>query len=108
MGWFPDQPGGLNRYLRELLAALQEADEEPRALVVGPAGDAPANVEVVAAAGDSLPRRLFAYARAAERTLDAELVDVHFPLYALAPVMFGRARSLPLVAHFHGPWGLEA
>ena len=46
MGWFPDQPGGLNRYVRELVGALETAGAETAAVVVGPASDSGPTVTV--------------------------------------------------------------
>jgi glycosyltransferase involved in cell wall biosynthesis len=103
MGWFPDRPGGLNRYVRALVESVQA-----RAVVLGPAEDAPPSVVVPAHYGQALPARLVLYARAAARLArEAEVVDAHLALYALLPVGFGRLRRRPLVVHFHGPWALE-
>ncbi len=106
MGWFPDQPGGLNRHFRDLAASLAQGGSSPRAIVVGPAAEAPAGVEACAPA--SLARRLVGYTLAARRgAAGAEVVDAHFALYALLPVL-GPLRRLPLVVHFHGPWADES
>lgn len=105
MGWFPDTPGGLNRYFRELLEQLPAA----RAVVIGPGADAPERVELVASASAPLARRLLAFASAARRaTVDAELIDAHFALYAALALRRGIARGIPLVFHFHGPWAQES
>jgi len=103
MGWFPDQPGGLNRYVRGLVEALPEA----RALVLGPAADAPARVAVVSRTGAPLPLRLLAVRRAARAAAaDATVADFHFALTALPAL--APLRRLPVVVHFHGPWAEEA
>lgn len=102
MGWFSDQPGGLNRYVCGLLVALEKAGASPRAIVLGPAADAPSNVTVVTRRGAPLPLRLLAMHRA---TRSAELLDVHFALYGLLPAL---RRRVPLVVHFHGPWAAES
>ena len=108
MGWFPDQPGGLNRYLRELLGAFAAAGVQSSAVVVGPAGDAPPNVAVAGDARSSLPTRLRRYASAAGgRAEGHDLVDVHFGLYGALPLRMRSLRRLPCVLHFHGPWGAE-
>ncbi len=65
MGWFPDQPGGLNRYVRELWALFETAGVETAAVVVGPASDAPPAVTVARAQGRRCSTRLLEYARAA-------------------------------------------
>ena len=107
-GWFPDDPGGLNRYVRDLLAAFA-ADGEPLPTVaLAPAADAPANVTLAAAATDALPQRLRRFHAAATRICrDADVVDAHFALYALGPFTAGPARRLGRVVHFHGPWADE-
>lgn len=109
VGWFPDQIGGLNRYFRGLFEALAAGGGAPAAVVLGPATDPPAGVTVAARHGDPLLVRLRRYARAVRRpAAGADLVDAHFALYALVPVLFGPLRRLPLVVHFHGPWRDES
>jgi hypothetical protein len=103
LGWSPDQPGGLNRYFRDLLTAL----DDPPAVGVGPAHDAPATTTVVSDHGAPLPTRLRAFARAVQLE-QCDVVDAHFALYAAWPVLLGAARRAPLVVHFHGPWAREA
>jgi glycosyltransferase involved in cell wall biosynthesis len=104
MGWFPATLGGLDRYYRSLLEHLPEA----RGVVIGPAGDAPPSVQVVAAHDSPLPKRLLSYWLAARRaSKSAEVVDSHFALYAAAPLLSGSLRGQPKVFHFQGPWAQE-
>lgn len=108
MGWFPDETGGLNRYFRGLVESLDASGEPVRAVVVGPATDAPAPVTPAGRRDDPLMRRLRAFSRAAARSgADADVVHAHFALYALLPVL-GPLRRLPLVVQFQGPWADEA
>jgi glycosyltransferase involved in cell wall biosynthesis len=107
MGWFPDEPGGLNRYVRGLFEALASLDANSRAVVLGPADSAPAGVTVAVDSDETLLRRLLAFARAAWRIPGPDVVDAHFAPYALLPATFGPLRKVPLVVHFHGPWALE-
>ncbi len=103
-GWFPDQLGGLNRYYRGLL----EHQPEAAGVVIGPAGESPDRVVPVSRHDAPLPWRLLAFTRAARRAArDAELLDAHFALYALLPLLSRRLRALPLVVHFQGPWADE-
>ncbi|MHB8185478.1 MAG: glycosyltransferase family 4 protein [Dermatophilaceae bacterium] len=107
--WFTELPGGLNRYLADLLAALTRNGASTTAVVLGPTLDAPPNIVGAGSPGQSLPRRLLAVRRAAARAgRDADVVDVHFALYGLLPVLTTRLRRLPLVVHFHGPWADES
>lgn len=113
LGWFPDQAGGANRYLRSW---LEEYGPGARAVVVGPASDAPPAVSVVATNDAPLPWRVARYARAVRAALRGtgattervDVVDAHFALYAAVPVRFGLLGARPLVFHFHGPWADEA
>ncbi len=105
MGWFPATLGGLDRYYRSLFEQLPEAS----GVTVGPAGDAPASMTVVARQESPLPRRLFAYWRAARRAArGADLVDLQFALYAAAPLLLGALKDRPTVFHFQGPWAEES
>ena len=106
-GWFPDTPGGLNRYLRDLHEALLPISR-PRLAVLGPADHVLPGVSVGGYRGAPLPARLYGFvkfAREARRT--AEIADSHFALYGLLPVA-GPLRRLPLIVHFHGPWAAES
>ncbi len=108
MGWFPDEPGGLNRYVRELLGALERNAFSPRAIVLGPTSDRLPSVTVAASRHEPLVFRLARYLRAASRAAEkVNVVDAHFALYALLPVL-GPLRRVPLVVHFHGPWAEES
>jgi glycosyltransferase involved in cell wall biosynthesis len=103
-GWFPEQLGGLDRYYRELLEHLPEAS----GVVIGSTAGAPGRVLGVSAHERPLLRRLAAYWRAAQRAADrTDVVDSHFALYAVAPLLIGRLRGRPAILHFHGPWADE-
>ncbi len=103
-GWFPDELGGLDRYFRALL----EHQPEARAVVIGPAVERPDRVVAVSRHEAPLPWRLLKFAVAAHRAAaETAVVDVHFALYALAPLLSARVRALPLVVHFQGPWADE-
>lgn len=107
IGW--DRPGGLNRYVLGLRAALEDAGVHTRTLVLGPATDAPATVLVMGTDEAPLLSRLWRYARAARREAAPDtVVDVHFALFAWWPVRWGSLRAAPLVVHFHGPWSEES
>lgn len=103
-GWFPDQLGGLDRYFRDLL----EHQPEAHGIVIGPANDRPARVTAVSGHDRPLPSRLAAFGVAAHRAArESAVVDAHFALYALIPLLSRRVRALPSVVHFQGPWADE-
>ena len=109
--WHGDAPGGMNRYLADLFGALQGAGLDPRAVVAGPAADAPQGVVASGHYSRPFPIRLISYTRAVRRTaatVNIAVVDAHFAFYAFWPVVVGRLRGYPLVVHFQGPWADES
>jgi len=103
-GWFPDQLGGLDRYFRD----LHEHEAEATGVVVGPASGSPQRVVAASRHDAPLPLRLLAYSAAARKAArDADVVDAHFALYAMLPLLSRRLRRLPSVVHFQGPWADE-
>jgi len=107
LGW--DRPGGLNRYVQDLHAALLRHGDDPRTLVVGPSSTAPASVVEVTHEDEALLQRLLAYTRAAHRfSRGADVVDAHFALFAFLPVVLRQLHGRRLVVHFHGPWAAES
>ena len=104
-GWFPEQLGGLDRYVRDLLESLPEAS----AVVIGGRGALPSRVTGSSEHDRLLAKRLMSYWWAAQRAAArADLVDAHFALYALLPLLLGRLRGKPTIVHFHGPWADES
>lgn len=104
------RPGGLNRYLEALVGAERGIGIEASAVVLGDAEGVPLDddgIEVVGPRAAPLRERMRLMARAAGRRPLPDLVDAHFALYALAPVLT-RLRRVPLVVHFQGPWALES
>ncbi len=113
-GWFPAQPGGLERYYFELAAQLTAppwlGDWSLRGLVVGPkAAFSESGGRVVAVPSAlPLPARLAALRREAKQLSSPlpQLWTAHFALYALP--LLDLLRRRPLVVHFHGPWARES
>ena len=112
LGWFPEHPGGLDRYFFELLGALPAAGVQCRGWVAGSEAAAAATADRVQAfAPETAPlrRRLFAARSAVAHSVGRGGIDLfvsHFALYAAAAM--SRARNLPAVVHFHGPWAGES
>ncbi|MDQ6946430.1 MAG: glycosyltransferase [Actinomycetota bacterium] len=80
-----------------------------RAAVLAPATGAPEWVTTAGHGGQPLPIRVLEMARATRAIVGhSSVVDAHFPLYGLIPVVLARSRGIPVVVHFHGPWALES
>jgi glycosyltransferase involved in cell wall biosynthesis len=115
VGWFPENPGGLDRYFYELLRALPGVDVACRGLVIGSdrvAAESGGRVRAFASRGDSILKRWFAAREATTQTL-AELgrrclVSAHFSLYAHPGLGGLVSQGRPMVVHFHGPWAAES
>ncbi|MEA2684642.1 MAG: hypothetical protein QOK05_2970 [Chloroflexota bacterium] len=109
MGWFPDQKGGLNRYLAGLHRELVRQGVAARAVVLGPAAGLPDGVHLAADGDAPLPARMRGFARAARQlSEDIDVADVHFALYGLWPLLSRAWRGKPMVVHFQGPWAQES
>jgi len=112
MGWFGEEPGGLNRMYAGLLASLEQAGVDLCGLVAGSpqtAYPAPASLSFFARRDAPALRRLQACRRAVCSALRAGQVDVvaaHFSLYALPVLDLLHERRF--VFHFHGPWASES
>src|SRR5450432_521796 len=88
MGWFPEQPGGLDRYYFDLLAALNGSGAEVRGLVVGSAAvaeNSDGRVRAFVQADDSLIqrwRKVRAVIEEEVHEFQPQLIVSHFALYA--------------------------
>ncbi len=109
--WFPEKPGGLDRFYMELMRAFPSVGVESKGLVVGTeavAGQTDGRITAFAAANAPLPHRLLAARRATSALCDTmrpDLIAAHFALYAFPSLT--RLRQRPFVFHFQGPWAAE-
>jgi glycogen(starch) synthase len=112
LGWFPEHPGGLDRFYYELVRYLPRVGVGVFGLVAGPPDVSRltgGRVEAFASRSSHLPVRLWKARRAVRRALDRDpslLVVSHCPLHGFPSLDLLGGR--PLVIHFQGPWGLEA
>jgi glycogen(starch) synthase len=112
MGWFGEEPGGLNRVYAGLWRGLAERGARLRGFVAGDRGaarGAPAGVTFFARRDAGVMTRLVACRREVARALREEQPDVvaaHFAPYALPVLDLARDRNF--VFHFHGPWAAES
>ena len=106
---FADEPGGLSRYVDELVRALPEARIKPVEVTFGKRSDGATTQRIVLAPSGSTVRKLFRLWRATRRIATRpDVIDSHFALHALPFLHTRRFRGVRHVAHFHGPWADES
>jgi glycosyltransferase involved in cell wall biosynthesis len=112
MGWFDEQPGGLNRVYASLIEEHLRAGVELHGLVVGSNDVARASggtVTSFAPRGSGLVSRMRALRGAAQSWLSTRpdaVVASHFAQNVFP--LLGHLGEHPLVVHFQGPWGQES
>ena len=111
MGWFPEQPGGLNRFYYDCCNYLPKAGVDIHGLVAGSdniATTSKGKVSAFAPREAPLLQRWQGIRQSLRDRLSSDnynLVVSHFSLYTL-PVL-DQLKDQPLVMHFQGPWALE-
>jgi glycogen(starch) synthase len=110
MGWFAEEPGGLNRMYAGLLRSLEEQGIAVKGLVAGSAAaGVPPSLAFFERREKPAMRRLSSARRSfcmALRGGSVEIVAAHFALYALP--LLDLLRNRRFIFHFHGPWADEA
>ncbi|MGB3292741.1 MAG: glycosyltransferase family 4 protein [Phormidesmis sp.] len=110
--WFPSFPGGLDRYVYELTAALAADCDRIELMGVSlPQNDFASTVKLlnIGRSDQSLLKRLWAtrttFSHRELERLDA--INFHFALYSFA-LLAQLPKQVPLTFTFHGPWALES
>jgi glycosyltransferase involved in cell wall biosynthesis len=112
MGWFPQTPGGLDRYVYELILQLANAGDTIELCGLGlPNGLVEPSIQLTNLASPDSPliqrwrsvRQKFNRRRL--QTPDA--INLHFALYSL-PLLDRLPKNVPVTFNFHGPWALES
>ncbi|MGF1569917.1 MAG: glycosyltransferase family 4 protein [Nodosilinea sp.] len=110
--WFPHQPGGLDRYIYELVTALASDQKNIDLYGIGlpPQSEIPGlRLHNLAAPQAGLWSRLYAANRHSRglKSSPVEAVNLHFALYGLA-VLPNLPPNVPVTFTFHGPWAMES
>jgi glycosyltransferase involved in cell wall biosynthesis len=110
-GWYPDHPGGLEKYVFGMAHALIEAGDHLDLFVTGrPELDSSnARAYSIGTPGDSLLKRMQDARTTFRRSLRGpyDVINMHFAMNALPLIPF-IAHDTPRVVHFHGPWAAES
>lgn len=116
MGWFPNQAGGLNRYVYELVQQLASDGDRVKlwGLDMPDNSQEPSNLNLTDLADSRLstPARLWQVSQRLRQPemrrqlAQAHSINLHFALYSL-PLLAHLPRSTPVTFTFHGPWAGE-
>jgi len=111
MGWFPQTPGGLNRYAYELIQALTPQNHVEYCGIGLPKQQTSPGLHFTNLADDNVPLPLrlhMAQKNFAQRQLQQpDVINLHFALYSF-PILHQLPSNVPVVFNFHGPWALES
>jgi len=112
MGWFPDRPGGLNRYYYDCANYFPGADIRFNGLVAGidsVSSASEAKVTAFAPTDASILKRWRGIRKSFQELTtqqESDLIVSHFAFYTFP--LLNILKDRPLVTHFHGPWALES
>ena len=111
-GWFPQTPGGLERYVYELTHNLKSSGDWVNLAGIGlPEQSKNHQLQLVNLAPTNQPlwRRLWSahhYFRF-QNLHQFDAINLHFSLYSL-PILPYLPPTVPVTFTFHGPWALES
>lgn len=110
MGWFNEQPGGLDRFYAGLLQTFGRMDQPYYGLVTGSSRVSKETGGKICAfsepsAGIIKRWRCIHRAYCSQHAISPEFTVTHFALYAF-PLLFHLYRQ-PHIVHFQGPWADE-
>ncbi|HYW19886.1 MAG TPA: glycosyltransferase family 4 protein [Nodularia sp. (in: cyanobacteria)] len=111
-GWFPKNPGGLERYIYELTHRLAANADQIELCGVGlPETElnVPIKLTNLAAPDQAIWRRLGSIRHKFQKTRVSkpDAINLHFALYSF-PVLDLLPKGVPITFNFHGPWAAES
>lgn len=115
-GWFPTHPGGLERYVYELIHQLATHQDQVELCGVGLPSDVnypQIKLTNLADPDSNILHRLWSVRNNFKKTrfdkyfdqLDA--INLHFALYSF-PILDILPQDIPITFNFHGPWAAES
>jgi glycosyltransferase involved in cell wall biosynthesis len=110
-GWFPDNPGGIERYVYDLTRHLGVSNEVELCGVGVPNGATLLGVKLtnLCDPDQSFIPRLWATRQhfLGRQIPQPEAINLHFALYGF-PLLRDLPTDVPVTCTFHGPWALES
>jgi glycosyltransferase involved in cell wall biosynthesis len=110
MGWFPDEPSGLNRYVYELMHTLAQQNQPIEFCSVDLPTQSPQpnlTLHNLSHSHTNLLTRLWQTQRNFTPPTQTIAVNLHFALYSL-PILAKLSQQIPVTLTFHGPWATES
>jgi glycosyltransferase involved in cell wall biosynthesis len=111
LGWFPETPGGLDRYVYELTHQLALGQDRVELCGVGlpeAQPNFPIKLTNLAEPDNRLLQRLWLMRNnfLSRQAAKPDAINLHFALYSL-PLLQILPEGVPITFSFHGPWALE-
>jgi glycosyltransferase involved in cell wall biosynthesis len=110
-GWYPETPGGLEKYLYGMTHALLRAGDSVDLFVTGnpQLDDESAHAYSIGKPETPLWKRMLDARRAFATSFREpyDVINLHFAMNALPLIPFIKNRT-PRVVNFHGPWATES
>ncbi|MFN6518013.1 MAG: glycosyltransferase family 4 protein [Nostoc sp. CreGUA01] len=112
LGWFPKNPGGLERYIYELTHKLAANQDQIELCGVGlPEAEpnSPIKLTNLAAIDTNICQRLWSIRKNFQKTRinKPDAINLHFALYSF-PILDILPKKVPVTFNFHGPWAFES
>ncbi|WP_191756026.1 glycosyltransferase family 4 protein [Komarekiella delphini-convector] len=112
LGWFPQTPGGLERYIYELTHKLAANHDQVELCGVGlPEGEKnlPIKLTNLASPDSAMWQRLWSIRTNFKKTRVSkpDAINLHFALYSF-PILDILPKGVPVTFNFHGPWASES
>ncbi len=112
MGWFPQTPGGLERYIYELTHQLAANQDHVELCGVGlPTTEinSPIKLTNLAEPDSAIWQRLWNIRTNFQKTRvgKPDAINLHFALYSF-PILDLLPKGVPITFNFHGPWASES
>ncbi|MGF1989493.1 MAG: glycosyltransferase family 4 protein [Nostoc sp. ZfuVER08] len=112
LGWFPQNPGGLERYIYELTHKLAANQDQIELCGVGlpeAQPNSPIKLTNLANVDTNICQRLWSIRRNFQktRTNTPDAINLHFALYSF-PILDILPKKVPITFNFHGPWAFES
>ena len=111
-GWFPQSPGGLERYVHDLIDNLAAGQDQVELCGVGlpkTTLNSPIKLTNLAEPDSPLWQRLLSTRNnfLNRQAAQPDAINLHFALYSF-PLLNIFPSEVPITFNFHGPWALES